>query len=175
MEHERTGRLFRARVGSYGGCRAVGELRLETDRGVFCNSEYKERLVGPRARAPGGFRTAIRGEILHPARLASPARCILVNVGVVCERKRQLISWRWTPSSRPGIGLRVPVCRPGDPGSPYAAAFLERIKPLESEVAPDTLAAVTDELIDCFDRASRGAFSFRRAFGLVVAEALARD
>jgi glycosyltransferase involved in cell wall biosynthesis len=64
-----------------------------------------------------------------------------------------------------------------DPGTTYTTAFLEKIKPMEAAGYARYIGLKsTSELIDCLDRsAALVHFPSEEAFGLVVAEALARN
>ena len=85
-------RLFRRASGSYGWL--AGKLEnftLTRTGGVFCNSAYTERLVRPRAKKTWRVPNALRARIFRPAMAAAAARLpVLLNIGVITPRKRQL-------------------------------------------------------------------------------------
>ncbi|MEI6394001.1 MAG: glycosyltransferase family 4 protein [Verrucomicrobiota bacterium] len=173
-------RLFRAPIGSFGWLAArLENFALRRTAGVLCNSEYTERLVAPRARQVWRVPNAIREQFFAPPTgLGGAAKCALVNVGHPCSRKRQLELIEVIRDLR-GQGLKFEFQFVGDyrPTSPYVAAFLEKIKPLEKDgfVRCDG-SKTTNELIRTFDAsAAMVHFPSEESFGLVVAEALARD
>jgi len=56
--------------------------------GVFCNSDYTQSLVQPRAKKVWRVPNALRREFFEAPRNATPdERCILLNVGAITERK----------------------------------------------------------------------------------------
>jgi glycosyltransferase involved in cell wall biosynthesis len=176
-------RLFRAPVGSFGWLAARLEtFTLRRTAGVFCNSEYTEGLVRNRARQVWRVPNPIREQFFERKRESLDASvghpCRIVNVGLVSPRKRQLELLNVAQKLR-GLGLRFQLCFVGhaDRSTPYAQEFLDRIKPMEREgfatyLGPKTVA----ELIDCFDISNALLhFPSEEAFGLVVAEGLARN
>jgi glycosyltransferase involved in cell wall biosynthesis len=173
-------RLFRMPIGSYNWLAAKLEsFTLKRTAGVFCNSEYTERLVKPRTRRTWRVPNAIREAFFVPSAVSAHRdRPILVNVGVISPRKRQL-ELLGVISELQSIGLNFEFHFIGhaDRSAPYAAKFFEKLKPLESKgVARHLGPKSTAELIDCFDASSAMVhFPSEEAFGLVVAEALARD
>jgi glycosyltransferase involved in cell wall biosynthesis len=173
-------RLFRARIGSYGWL--AGKLEnfaLRRTAGVFCNSEYTERLVKPRARRVWRVSNAIREQFFStPPAPPGAARCTLVNVGFPDSRKRQLELLQVIRDLRQqGLNFEFQFVGDFRPDNPYAAAFLEQIRPLEREgFARCAGVKSAAELVATFDQsAAMLHFPSEEAFGLVVAEALARD
>src|SRR5208282_1511785 len=83
-------RLFHARFGGYDWLAArLENFTLRRTAGVFCNSAYTEGLVRPRAKKTWRVPNALRREFFEA--VPTGARpCILLNVGVVTQRKRQL-------------------------------------------------------------------------------------
>jgi glycosyltransferase involved in cell wall biosynthesis len=173
-------RLFRAPMGSFLWLAArLENVALRRTAGVFCNSEYTERLVKPRARQVWRVPNAIREPFFVPPAEPTLARkCALVNVGVVSRRKRQVELLDVARALRQqGLDFDFHFIGPADPNDPYAAAFLEKIRPMEKEgFAHYAGVKPTHELIQAFDAASALVhFPSEEAFGLVVAEALARN
>jgi len=173
-------RLFGARIGSYGWLAArLENVALPRASGVFCNSAYTESLVRPRAKKTWRVPNALRGEFFEtaPEVSATPRDCILLNVGAITERKRQLelldVAWNLR---RLGLKFEFHFIGRLNPSDPYAAAFRERLKPLEAVGCArhfDELPAAG--LVRRFDSADALVhFPSEEAFGLVVAEALAR-
>jgi glycosyltransferase involved in cell wall biosynthesis len=173
-------RLFRAQFGTFGRLAAVLEgFALKRTAGVFCNSAYTEDLVKPRARRTWRVPNAIRDPFFAPFPPSPKARSnTLVNIGFICPRKRQLELLDVAKELRER-GLNFELQFVGDlaNGDPYAAAFLEKIKPMEKEGYARYLGTKSvDALIDLLDGAGALVhFPSEEAFGLVVAEGLARD
>jgi len=173
-------RLFRARPGSFHWL--TGHLEnfiLRRAGGVLCNSEYTEQLVKPRTRRVWRVPNAIREQFFTP-QLAprNSSRCVLLNVGVIGPRKRQLELLQAARSwQEQGLDFELQFIGYAVPKSDYTAAFLDQIKPLERTGRARYLGLKsTAELIECFDQASGMVhFPVEESFGLVVAEALARD
>jgi len=173
-------RLFQARVGSFPWLAArLENFTLKRTGGVFCNSAYTEQLVKPRARRTWRVANALRQEFFAPPAGPSPSqKCRVVNVGVVCPRKRQLELLDVALALRQqGLNCEFQFIGQANTDNSYAASFLERIKLMEKEgVASYTGVKPTHELVQAFDAASALVhFPSEEAFGLVVAEALARD
>jgi glycosyltransferase involved in cell wall biosynthesis len=171
-------RLFRARPGSFHWWTARLEgFTLRRAGGVFCNSEYTERLVRPRARRTWRVPNAMRPAFFAPSKLASvPGRCVLINVGVIGPRKRQ-VELLDLARQLHQQGAAVEFQFVGIPDqSEYAGTFATRMREAESQGYARYLGTMsTPELIDWFDQASAMVhFPSEESFGLVVAEALAR-
>ena len=173
-------RLSGAGIGSFEWLAArLENFTLRRTGGVFCNSEYTERLVQPRTRRTWRVPNAIQEPFFapRPAR-RRPARCVLVNVGVISPRKRQVellaVARAWREQ---GLDFEWQFIGYADPKADYAARFLDQIKPLEQTGHARHLGLKsTGELIECFDRATALIhFPLEESFGLVVAEALARE
>ena len=173
-------RLFRARIGSFFWLAGKLEnLTLRRTSGVFCNSAYTESLVRPRAKRTWRVPNPLRNAFFDPPQVSAPASPpVLLNVGAITERKRQLelLDVIQTLDQR-GLKFQFQFAGPISPAQPYAAAFLEKIKPLEAKGCAAFLGSLqTGELIRRFDSASALVhFPSEEAFGLVVAEALARN
>jgi len=173
-------RLFHARLGSYGWLAArLEDFTLSRTAGVFCNSAYTENLVRPRAKKTWRIPNALRREFFDTPQDAPPdSRCILLNIGGITPRKRQLelldVAQRL---HRLGLKFEFHFIGHLNPSDPYGAAFLEHIKPLEAAGCARHLGELSaGKLIHCFDTASALIhFPSEEAFGLVVAEALARN
>ena len=174
-------RLFPPRFGSFGWLAArLENYALRRTAGVFCNSAYTEDLVRPRAKKVWRVPNALR-PIFFDAPLLSPggaARCVILNIGVISARKRQLEMLGMVENlHRQGFEFEFRFIGRLDSGDDYCRAFLERLKPLEAAgVARHLDSRTTEELIRHFDAAAGLVhFPSEEAFGLVVAEALARD
>jgi len=173
-------RLNHTRVGSFGwlAARLENFLLPRTD-GVICNSLYTENLVRPRAKKTWLIYPGLRGLFLQPPTHAGPRENALVIAGVISPRKRQLelLDVAETLHHR---GLKFEFRFVGymhNPGEPYSAAFLERIKQTTAAGYARYLGAPSNEgMVQCFDAASGMVhFPTEEEFGSVVAEGFARD
>ena len=171
-------RLFHARFGSYGWL--AGKLEnftLKRIGGVFCNSAYTESLIRPRAKKVWRVPNPLRRDFFNTIP-AGTRPCVLLNVGVITPRKRQL-ELLDVAEKLHQCGLKFEFHFIGrlNPSDDYAAAFAARLKPLETEGCARHLGELkTPELIRRFDSAAALVhFPAEESFGLVVAEALARN
>jgi glycosyltransferase involved in cell wall biosynthesis len=173
-------RQFHAPIGSF--LWLQGKLEnwtLRRARGVFCNSIYTEELV--RAWNPRTWRVpnALRRDFFAPL----PARTekgppVLLNIGVLSERKRQreLLELGRRLHAR-GCRFQLLFVGLAHPQESYSCNFLREIAaPGVEKFASFTGFQECVELIATMDR-SRACVHFpsEEAFGLVVAEALARN
>ena len=170
-------RLFPQRIGSYGWLAArLENFTLKRAGGVFCNSEYTESLVRNRARRFWRVPNAIREELFStPKGTVAPARCTLLNIGVISPRKRQLeLLERMAEMHRRGLEFDLEFIGVVDANDAYGAAFLKAVEAKQGCARYLGLKS-TQALIACCDRAS-GLIHFptEEAFGLVVAESLVR-
>ncbi len=171
-------RLFKAPLGSFGWLASQLEnITLKRTRGVFCNSEYTENLVKPRAQKTWRVPNAIRAPFFDAPKTVFPTgKCVLMNVGVISERKRQVelldVARRLHEQ---GLNFEIQFVGHADPKNPYTVTFLERLKEAQP-YARHLGTKSTAELIGCFD-AAHGLLHFpsEEAFGLVVAEGMARE
>jgi glycosyltransferase involved in cell wall biosynthesis len=171
-------RLQGARPFSFGWLAARLEgLVLSRTAGVFCNSTYTYNLVAPRSKKTWRVDNPIRQQFFRACTQRKRDGVIrFVNVGVVSERKRQmelLEVFRHLHVS--GVPVRVDFIGEANPQSPYANRFLKAIEGAggyASYVGPLGL----DDLIRRMDEVEAMVhFPSEEAFGLVVAEALARN
>jgi glycosyltransferase involved in cell wall biosynthesis len=173
-------RLHHARIGSFLWCTArLEDFTLKRTGGVFCNSAYTESLVRRRTSRTWRVANPIRTEFFEPPSTASPDRdCVLVNVGVISELKRQLQLLKLAEQLH-GKGLKFELQFIGraDRQLAYAREFLDKIRQAEKAGYARYLGVKSGrELVNCFDHA-HGMIHIPSAesFGLVVAEALARN
>jgi len=171
-------RLLNARVGSFYWLAArIEDLALRRTAGVFCNSQYTEESARERARRTWRVPNALRPEFFVASRgreqFATPT---LLNIGVVCPRKRQLelltAAEDW---HREGMRFELQFLGTANPTGSYSGAFLGRIR-VNSAFAVYVGSKSTAALVDHFDRsAALVHVPSEESFGLVVAEALARN
>ncbi len=173
---------MQARIGNYFWCAGLLErLTLPRTWGVFCNSAYTESVVAPRARRTWRVPNAVRREffapLVAPATVA-PAAPVLLNVGVISPYKRQLELLEVAGQlHRAGHRFELQFIGAAHQGTAYAAEFLRHIQAAETAGYAKYLGSKSlPELISCLDAASALIHTpAEEAFGLVVAEALARN
>lgn len=172
-------RLFRPRPFTYGWLAArLENFALARTAGVFCNSEYTEGLVRPRTPKTWRVPNAIRGEFFAPpARSRAADRCVIINIGSVMPRKRQveLLAVAKTLHER-GCRFEWQFIGAADAKDEYCARFLAEVGVAEQQGYARHLGLKnTAQLIECLDEAHGMVhFPSEEAFGLVVVEALAR-
>lgn len=160
------------------------DVALRRTCGVLCNSAYTESLVQSRTRKTWRVPNALRGIFLSPLPgvakpTASPQTVpILLSVGSITPLKRQ-VELLDLARELHASGARFELQFVGalDPASNYGRQFLDRIAPAQAAGFARHLGTLTaPELVPLFDRASALVhFSREESFGLVVAEALARN
>ncbi|HEU6447622.1 MAG TPA: glycosyltransferase family 4 protein [Verrucomicrobiae bacterium] len=174
-------RMFRSPITSYQWIAArLENVALPRTAGVFCNSAYTESLVTPRTKKTWRVANPLRQEFLKQSSADVPrhSRCLLLNVGAITERKRQVELLEVAEKlKRQGLDFEIRFIGRAFFSAPYAIAFRDRLKPLEATGHARHIPEIgTAELIREMD-AAHGLIHFpsEEAFGLVVAEALARD
>ncbi len=173
-------RLNRPRIGSYGWLTArLENFILPRTAGVFCNSSYTEALVRPRARKTWRVPHPLHRAFLDPPPNPGPRPCILLNVGVISTRKRQLELLDVAEAlHRRGLKFEFRFAGYINPdGDSYTTTFLERIKPMEQAGYVRFLGTPADsEMLHHYDSvAAMVHFPTEESFGMVVLEGLGRD
>jgi glycosyltransferase involved in cell wall biosynthesis len=173
-------RSLKARPGSYAWFAARFEnLALRRTAGVLCNSSYTEAHVRPRTRRTWRVPNAMRGQwFSEPRRVGKKSPCVLLHTGVICENKQQLKMLEVARSlHRKGLQFELQFIGNAQFRSAYVQAFLEQVRRAEQEgFAPHLEHQPIGRLIESFDQASALVHTpILETFGLVVAEALARD
>jgi glycosyltransferase involved in cell wall biosynthesis len=146
---------------------------------VFCNSAYTERLVAPQAKRVWRVPNALRAPFLdRPLTASRPAHPILLNVGSLVAHKRQteilaVARKLW----QRGFRFELQFAGETNAKNDYTANFLRQLREAESAGYARHLGELPpDQLITIMDAASALLhFPGEEAFGLVVAEALARN
>ena len=167
------------------GSRAYGILAssLETHalgktRGVFCNSTHTESLVNPRARKTWLVPNALRKKFFEPENFPKPKNDIPVflNIGIISTLKRQLEILQMAEQAAKEHQFQIRFIGSIGQGSPYCSQFREAIDKGRRAGYADYLGTMTEtELIAAMDSADAAIhFPSEEAFGLVVAEAIAR-
>jgi glycosyltransferase involved in cell wall biosynthesis len=172
-------RIFHARFGSFHWWTAKLEnFTLPRTSGVLCNSHYTQSLVSTRSKnswlVPNPIRDSFFAQLL-PRNLPIETPTFLV-VGVICPRKQQLeILKLLIKLRRQHTGFQVKFI--GACGEdPYGKAFLDLLHGQASNGWVSWLGILDEPaLIQCMDSAHALLhFPKEEAFGLVVAESLAR-
>ena len=173
-------RLNRPRIGSYGWLTArLENFILPRTAGVFCNSSYTEALVRGRARKTWLMPHPLRQSFLDPPPNPDSRPCILLNVGFISPRKRQLELLDVAEAlHRQGLKFEFRFVGVTNPeADPYSTAFLKRIKPMEEAgYARHVGAPGENELLHWYDAAAAMVhFPTEDAAPMVVLEGLGRD
>lgn len=152
---------------------------LKRTAGVFCNSNHTLRSIEPRAIKTWLVPNPLR-EIFFTAPKAPQSNTVpfLLNVGVISKRKRQLELLQLAQR----LHARNLQCKFGFIGittanDPYAAQFTKEMRQAEQAgYAFYRKHCDAGELVELFDAsAALVHFPLAEPFGLVVAEALARN
>jgi glycosyltransferase involved in cell wall biosynthesis len=175
-----TARTLRAWPGSYHWIMARLEtFALKRASGVMCNSRYTQQIITPRARRTWLVPNAVREIYLGPpVSVRQPNPRLLLHIGGVCENKQQLKALELARSLwQRSKAFQLHFIGPVDTNSPYGREFLNQIPHAESAGYARFVGFKTaEELLEYFDRASALIHTpITETFGLVVAEALARD
>ena len=173
-------KLYDARIGSFNWLAARLEtLALARTAGVFCNSAYTESLVRPRARKVWRVANALRPVFFEPANLVSPpVRPVILNIGVMEPRKQQVpllrVARAWH-QRRLDFDLRFVGNKCEQ--TAYGGEFSRALAQAEADGYARHLGTLpAASLIAAMDQASALIhFPTEESFGLVVAEALARN
>ncbi len=169
---------YRARIGDYYWLTARLEtLALRRTAGVLCNSAFTENEVAPRTRRTWRVPNAVRRDFFQPPTAAGRQKNVVLNLGVVCDYKRQLelvdVARRLHERGHAVEFWFAGACAAD---SPYGRAFLEKIKTAETAGYARYLGMKkVGELVALLDTVPALVhFPLQEAFGLVVAEGLAR-
>lgn len=179
--HAELARRFRARLGSYVWCAArLEEFTLPRTQGIICISDYVKGLVEHYRIPTWIVPNAVQKMFFDFPRTTPPAgaRPLLVNVGVISERKRQHEVLALLASLREE-GLKFDTLFVGlsSPKLPYAVEFNAKLVQANRKHGGFEHTARLDDPAFCelFDRASALIhFSAEESFGMTFAEAIAR-
>ncbi len=152
---------------------------LKRTIGVVCNSAYTESLVAPRAkrvwRVPNALRAAFFEQPISPNRGALP---VILNIGEIVSYKRQREILDVARNlHRRGIHFEMQFIGGTESRGDYTKQFLREIVEAEKAGYARHLGKMElKQLIRAMDAASAMIhFPSEEAFGLVAAEALARN
>lgn len=144
---------------------------------VFCSTNYVKDGVGGRCRAAHLVPNAVREEFLTPRPIRRPCKTpTVLNVGVIQARKRQVgiceVAHRLAAQ---GLSFRLRFIGRGEADADYVGEFQRHMERGRAylEYSPEMN---TRALVEEMDRAAALIHSpAEEAFGLVAAEALARN
>ena len=169
--------VLHARPGSFYWFAALLEsLALRRTIGVLANSRFTEACVRDRTPRTWLVANALRKSFLEPPLPNSPIpRLTVMNIGTITEYKRQNELLDMAERMRVGgADVRLKFVGGATAGNAYADRFVGRIKPLDWVTWQKSLS--TEQIIEQLDQAAALVHvSGIESFGLVVAEALARN
>lgn len=151
---------------------------LKKTIGVFCNSFYTEKLVASCANKTWHVPNAVRPSFFSPPSQQGQFVPVLLNIGVTSPYKRQLeilavAKMLWER------GLRFEMHFVGalNADTPYGSRLSQRLMDAQTMGYARHLGVLNeDKLVKAMDAASALVhFPVEEAFGLVVAEGLARN
>lgn len=176
-------RINRARPFSFAWLAArLERFTLPRSRGVLCNSHYTQRLVKGLAAKTWLVPNAVRGRFFSPAAVVQPSLPpILLNIGVISPRKSQnkILDMAARLHQRQAK-FQFHFLGHLDEGTSYGARFRKQINQAEKEGYARYLGFLSVrhdvELLALMDAAAGMVHApYEEAFGLVVAEGLARN
>lgn len=169
-----------APVGSYLWLAArLEDIALKRAQGVLCNSRHTEKMVRPRTKQTWLVPNAVREVFFSRGSLDTPrSPTRLLNVGSVCENKQQLELMRVARTLwQRGLDFRVDFVGTTDTRTGYGQRFEAEAAQAEQEGFAHYVGSKgAEELVSYFDAAGALVHTpVSESFGLVVAEALARN
>lgn len=156
------------------------DFTLPRTDGVLCNSKHTERIVERRARktwrVPNSLRPPFFANVPERTERSDPPR--LLNVGVISPLKQQVKILEMAGALH-AAGRRFEISFVGalDATTVYGAEFKRMLSEAQNVGYARYLGSLDlPTLIDTFDRSDALIhFPYEESFGLVVAEALARN
>ena len=170
-------RVLNAKPGNYYWLASKLEnFALRRTAGVLANSRFTEAAVKGRCRKTWLVANAVRNPFLQkPLTPEKPSKCILINAGTVCSYKRQIDLVDIAEQLHAeGLQFELHFLGSASRGSAYGAKFLDRIqnRPFLFHHGHRNV----EEFISQLDSSAAIVHvSAIESFGLVVAEALARN
>ena len=173
-------RAYGAGFGSFHWLAAKLEAAaLRRTAGVFCNSAYTEKLAAPLAKKTWRVPNALRPDFFAPwPEKKSAATPVLLNVGEVQPYKQQVALLRVADNlHQRGLKFELQFAGVLNPSSAYGAEFARALAAAERAGYARHLGLLpAPQLVAAMDAADALVhFPTEEAFGLVVAEALARN
>jgi glycosyltransferase involved in cell wall biosynthesis len=152
---------------------------LKRTAGVFCNSEHTRNLIKPRAQKTWLVPNALREIFFTASKKPSPHSVpLLLNVGVISKRKRQLELLQLAQRLHARkLKFKFGFVGIAPANDDYVQQFMIEMRQAEQAgYAFYHIQCEAQKLVDLFDAsAALVHFPIAEPFGLVVAEALARD
>jgi len=171
--------FYQARIGSYHWLTARLEtFALRRPAGVFCNSAYTENLVSPFNPKVWRVGNALRRPFFDVPLPNTGRRPILLNVGMMESRKQQVPLLRLAGKLwQRGLKFELHFAGNRENRTEYGAVFERELAVAEKAGYARHLGMLpSDKLISAMDGAAALIHvPTEEAFGLVVAEALARN
>ena len=171
--------IYRARPGSFYWLTARLEtFALRRTAGVFCNSAYTEALVSPQAPKVWRVANALQLPFFAAPPADTPRPPFLLNVGMMEPRKQQLQLLQLAGNLwRRGLKFELHFAGKRESRTEYGAAFERELVVAEKAGYARHLGLLpAGQLIATMDAAAALIHApTEEAFGLVVAEALARN
>ncbi len=172
--------LLKSRFASFYWCAArLERFTLKRTGGVFCNSAYTEQLIAPWAKRTWRVPNAIRANFLSsPPSHRGLTPATLLNVGVISPRKRQVELLALARNLfEKGLPVKWQFIGSTPASDTYSRKFLQEIRRAEADGFAKYLGVKSaDDLMQHMDMAGGLIhFPLEEAFGLVVAEGLARN
>lgn len=151
---------------------------LSKTNGVFCNSKYTRHLVNPRSAKTWLVSNPIREVFFQPSTEDNASTIpLILNIGVISPRKRQLEILRaLTQLKRDGHDFKIIFVGAMAEETDYGKTFAEELRKAEQlGIAEHAGFLEAEDLVRLMDQCS-GLIHFpaEEAFGLVVAESMAR-
>ena len=172
-------RLFRLPVGSFFWLAGILEnFTLRRTSGVFCNSTYTENLVRPRAPKTWPVPNALRLPFFEAPVAHGQRKPVLLNIGMLEPRKQQVQMLKLAGNLwRRGLRFEFQFAGYFNPRRDYDAVFARELAVAEKAGYARHLGMLaTQQLISVMDSAVALIHApAEEAFGLVVAEAMARN
>ncbi|HXG48981.1 MAG TPA: glycosyltransferase family 4 protein [Methylomirabilota bacterium] len=176
----RMARVLRARPGSFYWMASLLEsFAIRRSMGVLCNSSYTESALRGRARRTWRVANPVRSVFFEQpvgsGRLKPPR---LLNVGTIAPHKRQIeVLDLGHRLFRRGLEFELVFIGDLDSDSAYGAEFQRRLAAVSAAGFARFEGRKEEEALRaCYDSASALLhFPLEESFGLVVAEALARN
>ncbi len=157
----------------------IEEFTLPRAAGVLCNSAWTESLVRPESRTTWRVSNAVRDEFFNtPPPAGGESAPVLLNIGDPVPHKRPLEVLETARALRGGgRAVRIQFISRFRGQSAYAREFFHQLDAAEREGWAQWLGPKSaDELRACLDTAGALVhWPTEESFGLVVAEALARN
>ena len=172
--------VHQARMGSFNWLAArLEDFVLSRTAGVFCNSEHTENLVRPRTACTWRVPNALREIFFTPIpSRPSNSKPILLNIGVLNANKQQVeLLGVGRDLHRRGLDLEIQFAGAVPENSNYTSEFRLLLAEAERAGYARHLGLLPEaQLLTTIDRADALLhFPKEEAFGLVAAEALARN